>query len=406
MATEKLNDKLILVEGLKMQIDGIRMISNLLKSAIVKAVVSNEISVTKTAVCASNVQIAANSIVRLASDMGSISNIISAGDSGSDLHELCKKSIDQINKTAKKAEIASQLAMEASIFSSEVSLNIVGSSIEKISGSIQNLLNVHFSAPDSFLSELLVHPIRIRKVPEKLLAKSGLNHELELKHNQSLVDLWQSELAVVTEIKNAATFRVERTKERAELFKQVKQDIFALQMNGMLAQSELIEWSIKMKSLFHEMKAINRDLKVAFASVRNLSELVVRKKAINPLISDELISIIVQAIQDSDKAAALFSIALKSTFAASPDKLLKESSILFGCLFYLAETEKNSNWSNLQDFIANTSKKSESHLIAVNKAGDLIVEQLKVANEDLSKAVMLSTIEESASRAIQAAKGI
>ena len=406
MATEKLNDKLILVEGLKMQIDGIRMITDQLKSSMDLAVVSNTISVTKSSVCASNVQISANSIVRLASDLGSISSIISAGDSGTLIHELSEKARAQINKIAEKAEISAQLAMEASALSSEISMNTLNSCVDKAVLSIQHLLNDHFSTPDTFSSELLAHPVRIRKVPLKLLAKADLSTELDLQRKQSLVDFWQSELAASTEIMNTAVFHAEKTKERIELFKQVKQDIFNLHMNGMLAQSELIEWSLKMKSLFLEMKAIRKGLKVAFESVRKLSELLVRKKAINPLISDDLISINGQSIQDSDKAAALFSVALKATFSVSPEKLLKESSIVFGQLFYFAGTENHKKWSNLRDFIAKTSKKSENHLRAVKKTENIITEHLKVANEHLSEAVMLSTIEENASRAIQAAKGI
>ena len=406
MATEKLNDKLILVEGLKMQIGGIRMITDQLKSSMDLAVVSNKISVTKIAECTSNVQIAAKSIVRLASDQGSISSIISAGDSGTLVHEPGEKTRAQINKTAKKAEISAQLAMEASALSSEISINTLNSCVDKAVLSIQHLLNDHFSAPDTFLSELLAHPVRIRKVPLELLAKSGSNHELELNRYQSLVDFWQSELDAVTEIKNAAAIREEKTKERAKFFDQVKNETLVLQNSGEVTQSELIGCSLKIKSLFQEMKAVSKGLKAAVASIEKLSVQITRKKAVNPLISDELVSITGQAIQDSDSATALFSVALKSTFAASPDKLLKESSIVFGHLFYLAETEKNSNWSNLQDFIAKTSKKSENHLRAVKKTENIITEHLKVANEHLSNAVMLSTIEESASRAIQAAKGI
>lgn len=94
-------------------------------------------SVSNTAVCAANVQIAATAVVKLASDMGSIFSIINAADYGSDIYVQAEDAYDKINQTAYDAEYASQLAMEASVMASEVS----SSTVLELSKSTNNLMN-------------------------------------------------------------------------------------------------------------------------------------------------------------------------------------------------------------------------------------------------------------------------
>lgn len=78
-------------------------------------------STTNIAVAAANVQISANAIVRLASDIGSIYSILSAADFDSDIYFLAREAYQLMNETAYDAEVASQLAMEASTLTAEVS---------------------------------------------------------------------------------------------------------------------------------------------------------------------------------------------------------------------------------------------------------------------------------------------
>ncbi len=82
-------------------------------------------SITLVAVSAANVQIAANSIVKLASDIGSIYSIVNAADDKSDIYTLAKEALSLINETAKDGELASQIAMEASVLSSEIAASTV-----------------------------------------------------------------------------------------------------------------------------------------------------------------------------------------------------------------------------------------------------------------------------------------
>ena len=99
-------------------------------------------AVTNMAVCASNIQIASNSIVRLASDIGSIYSIINAADYGTQIYQQALEAYNLINKTAYIAEQNSQYAMEASASISEVSTSVVADGAKLTNTSVNNLLQV------------------------------------------------------------------------------------------------------------------------------------------------------------------------------------------------------------------------------------------------------------------------
>lgn len=76
--------------------------------------------VTNTATVAQNVQAAANAILKLAANIGSANNIVSASDHDTDLQKMTEKANKVINETAYQAELTSQLAMEASTLASQI----------------------------------------------------------------------------------------------------------------------------------------------------------------------------------------------------------------------------------------------------------------------------------------------
>lgn len=99
-------------------------------------------SVTNMAVCASNIQIASNSIVRLASDIGSIYSIINAADYGTQIYQQAFHAYNLINKTAYDAEETSQFAMKASASIAEVATATVADEAKLTNTSVNNLLQV------------------------------------------------------------------------------------------------------------------------------------------------------------------------------------------------------------------------------------------------------------------------
>ncbi|MFH7015516.1 hypothetical protein [Flavobacterium sp. FlaQc-47] len=99
-------------------------------------------SVNNMAVCASNLQIASNSIVRLASDIGSIYSIINAADYGTQIYQQGLEAYNLINKTAYHAEETSQHAMEASASIAEVASATIADGAKLTNTSVNNLLQV------------------------------------------------------------------------------------------------------------------------------------------------------------------------------------------------------------------------------------------------------------------------
>jgi DNA-binding protein H-NS len=99
-------------------------------------------SATNIAVSAANIQAAANAVVRLASDIGSVYSIVNAADFDSDIYDLSKQAYELMNETAYDAESVSQRAMEASMLTAEVTSSTVADEAKATNGLVTSLLNV------------------------------------------------------------------------------------------------------------------------------------------------------------------------------------------------------------------------------------------------------------------------
>ncbi|TCN59960.1 hypothetical protein D0809_08530 [Flavobacterium circumlabens] len=99
-------------------------------------------SVTNVATSAANIQVAANAIVRLASDMGSIFSIVNAADYGTQIYQQSFEAYTLMNTTAYLAEVASQHAMETSASIAEVASSTVQDKAKVTDTAVDNLLKV------------------------------------------------------------------------------------------------------------------------------------------------------------------------------------------------------------------------------------------------------------------------
>jgi len=99
-------------------------------------------SVTNTSVAAANVQIAANAILKLTSDTGSIFSIISAADFGTEIYTQSQNAYNLMNITAYTAEQTSQHSMEASQLIAEVPANTLANKATTTDASVKSLLSV------------------------------------------------------------------------------------------------------------------------------------------------------------------------------------------------------------------------------------------------------------------------
>ncbi|KAF2517478.1 hypothetical protein E0W68_10930 [Flavobacterium salilacus subsp. salilacus] len=99
-------------------------------------------SISNAAVCAANVQISANAVTKLAGDVGNIYSIINAADFDTDIYAQAKVINELMNDTAYGAEYNSQLAMETSALTSEVSSAVVLNESKNTNTAIKNLLKI------------------------------------------------------------------------------------------------------------------------------------------------------------------------------------------------------------------------------------------------------------------------
>ena len=119
--------------------------SNLANNQLASATLADQytrLSVTDIAACAANVQVAANAILRLAGDIGNVLSILQAGDQGSPLYKSAAHINELINDTAKSAEAASELAMQASALTAEVSSPTVLDQSKNTNVLMNNLLKI------------------------------------------------------------------------------------------------------------------------------------------------------------------------------------------------------------------------------------------------------------------------
>ncbi len=144
-AEEKLNTATIYMDNKKkikeQAVKNMSISSNQLNSST-QANTYNGQGVTNMATCASNVQIAANGITRLAADVGSIFSIVNAADFGTDIYTLTDQVKNLVNVTAYNAELASKTAMEASAYTAQVSASTVLSDAKATNGLMSNILQV------------------------------------------------------------------------------------------------------------------------------------------------------------------------------------------------------------------------------------------------------------------------
>lgn len=134
--------------------------------------------------------------------------------------------------------------------------------------------------------------------------------------------------------------------------------------------------------------------------INKLSNLVIRKKALNPLISDDLISRINTAGTDANNAVALTLIALKSTLAAEASILESEAAITLenkqATKLYLTLTDEKSidaplspqpvTDTSIRALLYNAYKNSQIAYDKANTANDETARQLNYATTNLSKA--------------------
>jgi hypothetical protein len=116
-----------------------------------------------------------------------------------------------------------------------------------------------------------------------------------------------------------------RTLANKNLVDQVIQNAADLKDASETAFKEITIANSGTEAVAIQIKGLVDKLIYAVEVVNKLSTMVIRKKALNPLISDELIAMLTTAGADADNAVALTLVALKSAFAAQASNLESEA---------------------------------------------------------------------------------
>jgi hypothetical protein len=163
--------------------------------------------------------------------------------------------------------------------------------------------------------------------------------------------------------------------------------------NSKIAIHEMGEANVRTKELAPAIKILVDKLIYVTEIINKLSNTIIRKKALNPLISDDLISMLGTAGKNANDAVAVTLIALQSTFAAQASNLETEMAVA------LEEEQSNRFLEILNGSSSETPvKQSLAFLLTdayskarikykkMEKAFKIVTKQLSEANSNLSKA--------------------
>ncbi|CAD0009117.1 hypothetical protein [Flavobacterium salmonis] len=189
-----------------------------------------------------------------------------------------------------------------------------------------------------------------------------------------------------------------QAKSNKELVDQVVQNGLDLFQNSEIAFSKMTVANEATGEVAKEVTVLINKLIYSVEIINKLSNLVIRKKSLNPLISDDLITKINAAGTDSNNAIALTLVALKSIFAAQSLSLESEASTALeqkqALNLYLTLTGKKDPQdtfilegnNSVQALIYKANDEAKANYLEANKANDETTRQLNVANINLNKA--------------------
>jgi len=182
------------------------------------------------------------------------------------------------------------------------------------------------------------------------------------------------------------------------LMTQLVQNALDLQNNSNIAFDEIVLADTKTKILGVNIKQVIDKLIYSAEVLNKLATIITRKKALNPLISDELISVLATAGSDANNAVALALVALKSTFAAQASNMESEAAIelaytqssdLYETLvngIASDEVEAKEKEKSLEYLLHEAYKNAKSNYQKLEKALIICTKQLNDAKSDLNKA--------------------
>lgn len=111
-----------------------------------------------------------------------------------------------------------------------------------------------------------------------------------------------------------------------DLMDQIVENLMDLKNSSNTVFNEIVAANSQTKTVATEINGVINKLIYSAEVINKLANLVIRKKAINPLISDELVTMVTTAGTDANNAVALTLVALESVFSAQATTLESEAA--------------------------------------------------------------------------------
>lgn len=206
--------------------------------------------------------------------------------------------------------------------------------------------------------------------------------------------------------------------DNRNLLDQLVQSALDLKNNSEIAFNESMEANLQTKKVAQKIKAVTDKLIYSADVINRLYNLIIRKKALNPLISDELVSMIGDAGKDANNAVALTLIALKSVFTAEASNMESEAAssleylqsiklyemLTVDQLLNIAPGVTDNTDASLKQLLYDAYSNAKTTYEQLHKACRMITQELNEANTSLNKAqVKLRSLQSSLAAANAAA---
>lgn len=189
------------------------------------------------------------------------------------------------------------------------------------------------------------------------------------------------------------------------LVEQLVQSVIDLRKNSNITFTEMGLADASTQNLSVQVNSLIGKLIFAAEIINKLANVIIRNKAVNPLISDEMVSRVTAAGSDANAAVALTLIALRSTSAATATNMESQSATSLeyhqSLTFYkmltgntqLLEPVNNANKiegsdGSLLKLLSTAHKNAKAHYEQMLKACEIITRQLNNAQSSLNQANM------------------
>lgn len=144
-----------------------------------------------------------------------------------------------------------------------------------------------------------------------------INAQYEVDQFQAIVDALTAKLSQFNGFLAIATTDKETALKNKNLFDAALHDAKSLLSNSNIAFDAMVEAEYKIGMVGAGMKEVIDKLIFSVEIINRLQKLIVSKKALNPIISDELVKMVTQASTDANTAIADCLVALETCYAST-----------------------------------------------------------------------------------------